>query len=117
MSAARTLAVVTWLGASLFGMRGAAADSLRQLSEVGGGLAGHEKHDASWVLKRRPDLVLAFPSVWGAPVDERRLLEQPLFDAQRELISAPGFARDYRLAWVPAAGGVVAIHRRVASPR
>ncbi len=33
MCAARTLAVVTWLGASLFGMRGAAADSLRQLSE------------------------------------------------------------------------------------
>ncbi len=61
-----------------------------------GRLPGHWKHDATEVLRQRPDYILlgnvdVTPSPRAGPIP-------PLFPVERELAALPGFTRDYERA-------------------
>ena len=64
----------------------------RQIADMGTGLAGHEKGDGAYVLKRRPALI-QFHSSLG------RL--EPSFRSDRELYALPEFHLKYRPVEVP----------------
>lgn len=92
--------------------------------ELGHGAAGHEKHDAAYVLARRPTLILlGLPGVFapGPLADERvaaivmRYL--PYLASDREMVDDPRFARWYDPAFVPVPGGATLVFRRRAMPR
>jgi len=77
--------------------------------DLGHGAIGHEKHDAAYVLERRPDLiVLGLPRlVRQGPLTQprlRALLQRylPYLPGDAEMLAQPGFARWYEPVGIPA---------------
>jgi hypothetical protein len=71
----------------------------RKVPGAGSGQAGHEKHDAAYVLGRRPTYILL--GVYGLTPALRppQELVQPYYPAEVELLSAPQFAYLYALSY------------------
>jgi hypothetical protein len=74
----------------------------RQPLRVGSGARGHEKHDAGYVLDRRPDLIVpGLPALSSRPLRPEDLSRWfgrwfPFLPGDRELFASPRFGREYR---------------------
>jgi hypothetical protein len=90
--------------------------------ELGHGVLGHEKHDAAYVLSRKPQLIILglpelAPSHFG-PGDLERWLQRTLrfLPGDRQLLEAEAFRQSYRPARFALEHGVLfAFVRRDAS--
>lgn len=72
----------------------------RSMPEMGRGIAGHEKHDISYVLSRRPTYLLHHPFLMSQPVMLREHFITPWNPGLRELLDNDEFHRLYRKASV-----------------
>ena len=73
----------------------------RQIA-LGSGFAGHEKHDAAYVLSRRPDVImLGFPGLHAEPITAQDVGvfygQRTMLHGDTQMLREPQFAAEYRL--------------------
>ncbi len=80
---------------------------------VGGGVAGHEKGDASYVMQRRPQLLQIAPMLLfqRKPYSEAKLEELFAYPAQWELAAHPSFQSEYEYTTIHTQYGYLSYHR------
>ena len=68
----------------------------REMPEMGNGLAGHEKHDMEYVLRRRPDYILHYTFLLPEPIFTTGQFRTPWNRGLEELLENERFDREYR---------------------
>lgn len=85
----------------------------RDVSSLGRGQAGHEKHDVDYVLSRRPTYILIGVYGLGSRVLPTQALVRPFYPAEREMLQSPRFAEMYTLERGSTPSGDFAYFRRI----
>ena len=80
---------------------------------IGGGVAGHEKGDATYVMQRRPQLVQIAPMLLfqRTPYSEQKVQELFSYPAQWELAANPVFEASYEYVTSLTRFGYLSYHR------
>lgn len=78
----------------------------RKMPGMGRGIAGHEKHDAAYVLDRRPSYILHYEFLINRPVVDRSQFLTPWNPGLAELADAPRFGQLYEPRVVELGAGV-----------